>query len=295
MYKKIEMKNIIALISFIVMISLWGCQPEPIRIDIEPLPTQIVVVSQIIPDRIMTIVLTKTIGALDTGNDSVSQDLVNELFEKNAKVTISYRDVTHDLVELQDGIYTSIDILQHPNEVYKLNIITADGKHLTSTTSMLPKIDVNGETDTLTPNIVRSTVDTIVYFDYKFKDLPEKNWYMINFYKRGENNNEPNIENFFSGGSEVATTILFDDILSDDGFISGTAELTNLIAKDTLVVSVSNISEDFYNYLQTRITSQGVISELFKEPIPAPTNVEGGIGFFNTHFPTFRVYDLNEY
>lgn len=48
----------------------------------------------------------------------------------------------------------------------------------------------------------------------------------------------------------------------------------------------SNLSFIHTSFLLTQIT---------KEPLSLPTNVEGGLGFFNTHFPDLHFFDLNEF
>ena len=56
-------------------------------------------------------------------------------------------------------------------------------------------------------------------------------------------------------------------------------------AQDTMVVSLSNISEGYYRYLSLRQkVSTNILGLIFGEPINYPTNVQGGLGYFSTHF-----------
>lgn len=290
------MKNIFALILLAATI-FTACRPEPIKIKIDPLEPEVVVFSQLIPDRIMTVVLTKSFGALEFSEDNgqqVDSNLIDRLLVEKANVRISFKGSTYQLDEVAPGVYASVEILQYPYETYKLDISTKSGKKLTSTTTMLPKIHF----DSITPVIERNVTDTLVTVKYKFTDFPEKNWYMINFYKQTPiDSTGLNLNNYFgSGASSLNYTYLIDDaILKNGQTIEGVIELKEFLPTDSMAVSFANISEKYFNYLEGRKKAGTLFTELTKEPIHSPTNIEGGRGFFNTHFPSIRSYDLNNY
>ena len=74
-----------------------------------------------------------------------------------------------------------------------------------------------------------------------------------------------------------------------------TVSLESVLPTDSLVMTLSNINEDYFNFLSLRKRSQNLFTEIVNEPINYPTNVENGLGFFNTHFPDIYFFDLNEY
>ena len=53
--------------------------------------------------------------------------------------------------------------------------------------------------------------------------------------------------------------------------------------------------ESYYEFLKKREKGGNVFTELTNEPINYPSNVKGGFGFFNTHFPDVEYFDLNEF
>ena len=66
------------------------------------------------------------------------------------------------------------------------------------------------------------------------------------------------------------------------------AEIIGFELKDTAVVMFSNISEEYFRFLDARARGGNIISSVTGEPINHPTNVQGGYGYFNTHNPSIR-------
>ena len=275
---------------------LWSCQPEPLQIEIPRADPQVVVFSQVIPGEIMTVLLTQTFDALDFSEeegDSLNQDIVDQLLLSGAQMTVSYRDRVDSLYQLTNGLYASIETPQYNNEVYTLDATLPDGRVITASSIMLPFVPFTE----ITPVIERDGEDTLVTIQYQFEDLPEDNWYMINVYTNGEEQNSgTDINSFFDDGSNVLKkTELLTDQLLEGSVLQGSIELPNVSYTDSMVVSLSNISETYYNFLDLRKTSTNLFTELTKEPVSLPTNVDGGLGFFNTHYPDIEYFDLNEY
>ena len=288
MYKRQQL-TVIAII-----LSLIACRPEPLLIDIPPAKEQVVVFSQIIPDQVMTVALTRTIGALDFSEeegDTLTASLLDRLLVKDAKVWVTYRDLADTLYPVTDGIYVSINTPQFVNEKYTLHVITLEGDSLTAETTMLPLVTF----DHILP-IIENDEGSLVTLDYKFKDFPENNWYMINIYTNGvANNTEVNLNSLFDDGSKVLKrTELLSDVAFGSEIIEGRLELPNVNPTDSMVVTLSAINETYFQYLELRKNGNNLFSAITKEPISLPTNVEGGLGFFNTHFPDVHYFDLNE-
>lgn len=296
------MRYIVVAFFLFSISSFFGCRPEPLTIELEPFEDQVVVFSQVIPGEFMTILLTRTISALDFSEeegDSVNQDFLNSLLETGAEVTISYRDVIDTLFEIPSGlgmgtgVYISVETPQYINEEYELKVVTQAGKTLTANSVMLPLV----EFDEVLPNIERTADDTLVTVDFKITDLPGDNWYMLNFYTNGDGNQQGvDLNSFFNSGSNILKkTELISDAAFEGNIYEGTVELPDVSPTDSMVVTISNINETYFKFLEVRKTSSNFFTEITKEPISAPTNVEGGLGFFNTHFPDLEFFDLNDF
>ena len=290
------MKQII-IVTGILIITIISCRPEPLVIDIDPVESQVVVFSQVIPQLAVTIVLTNTISALEfsqENGDSLSNDILNQLLEDSALVRLSYLDQVDTLVESTKGVYTGIFIPQYENELYQLDITTSAGKELHAESKMLPLVPFTS----ITPIIKRNTKDTLVKIAYSIEDPIGDNWYMINVYTNNPKDRDTsgiNSGSFFGGSGFLVRTRLIDDHLFDSERFSDTMKVKSLSPTDSIVVSISNINETFYDYIKLRKTSQNLFTEITKEPINYPSNVENGLGFFNTHYPDLRYFDLSEF
>jgi hypothetical protein len=61
---------------------------------------------------------------------------------------------------------------------------------------------------------------------------------------------------------------------------------------DTIAVSLSNISEEYYRFMQLRVNNKFGPLEFISEPLNYPTNVVGGRGYFNLYVPDVRFFIL---
>lgn len=293
------MKNIFAPISLLFVLIFFACRPEPLIITLPDEPQQVVVFSQLIPNNVITVALTKTINSLDFSEeegDTLNNDFVNSLLVENATVTVTFDGRTEELFEIVSGIYTSINTPQRPGVDYHLQIITETGDTISSTSTMLEQVRF----DTISPVIERTEEDTTVYIQYEFTDPPGDNWYMINFYKRLDDEEADStsldLNNFFSRGINLETfTELLNDQTFENNTPSGMIEVPEIALTDSLVVTISNINEKYHQFLEARRRSGNFLSQLTREPIAFPTNVEGGLGFFNTHFPDVAAFDMKEW
>lgn len=279
-----------------LMAILNACRPEPLAITLPEAPAQIVVFSQVIPGQIMTVSLTRTLGALqfsESEGDSLSQGILNNLLVTDAIVTVSYRAVTDTLFEVGAGVYASVATPQFTNEMYTLKVVTPEGESLTASNQMLPIVSFKS----IQPEIVRDSTGGQVKIAFEIADAPEKNWYMLNFYKpQAADLSGIDLNSFFGARSNVLVkTELINDAAITNGIFTGIIDLPEVSTSDSLLVSLSNISESYYQFLEVRENGENFLTQITKEPLSLPTNVEGGLGFFNTHFPDLQFFDLNEF
>lgn len=281
-----------------LLLTLTACVPRPIDIDVAPAESQIVIASQVIPDRALVVAVTRSFSALaiDVENgDSVSNDFLSDLLVEHARVTVSFAGVTEELFRLGPGVYASINTLQFPNEVYALQVYdSTTDQTVTSNTLMLPFVGF----DTLRPIVDRTVGDTSIQLEYSITDPPGDNWYAINVVKQGDANSNAGIDinSFFSAGLNVITqTRLVSDKAFSGNTISEKFDLLEVNAEDSIVVTISNISREYFDYLQASERAQGLLSSITQEPINRPTNIRDGLGFFNAHFPDIRYFDLKEW
>lgn len=282
--------------SIFLLTLLSSCLPEPIDIEVEPAEPEIVVSSQIIPDEILVVSLTQSFSALaiNLEEDSLTEDFFNDLLIDSALVTVTYAGQTDTLFNLTNGFYGSLSTLQIPLQTYTLYARDyRTGKEITAATQMLPQIQFSS----LRP-VVDKSGDSAVSLEFAFNDPSGDNWYALSVVQStGESDNGNLDPNTFlqTGTNLVTTTELIVDKAYNTTTISGTLELPDIGPTDTIAVYLSNITEDYFTFLDARSRSQGIFTQVTAEPVNHPTNVIGGLGFFNAYYPDIRVFDLSQF
>jgi hypothetical protein len=279
------MKQLVVYI--ILLLGFVSCRPKSIDIDVESAPPKLVAFTHIIPNSVMIVAVSKSFSVLE-GN---TEEDLDSLLISGATVQVKFDNKVFDFFELSPGIYASFSEAYQVNQEYEL-IVYADGDTISSKTKMLPKVDFTQ----LTPIVEKLAADTSVYLSLAFNDIPDTpNWYLINIYRKQEGYTGADNVNYFLNGSNV----LARSILVSDKEFSGTYQknliMKELHHKDSIVVTLSNINESYYKYLNFKVGGGNVLNQLNIEPVNYPTNIANGYGFFNTHFPDIRFFDLGQF
>ena len=304
MFKCLNVRNSVFVRYRTVLIAVLGlfysCTPKPIDITINKFEPKLVVSSQIIPGSIMIVSLTKSFSALsntESTDTSVSNNFLQGVLVKNAVVTVSHGNKIDTLSMISPGIYASLNILQENYGFYVLKAKDPQsGMEVTASSTLLPKVTF----DTITPVITKGMKDTAISIKYTLLDNPnEDNWYVINYIKKNHTTSGANLDinNAFSLGSNKILTEF--ELLSDKTFENHKFEqetiLTDVNPSDSIAVTIANISEGYYQFLTAYKRAGSVFNQFTGEPINYPTNVTGGYGYFNTHYPDVHYFYLKNY
>ena len=265
-----------------VFLSLSSCLPEPLDVSGVPaVKKEIVVASQVLPNGGVLVLLTKTMGALDASDSSDPEDLLNEIAVNDATVILSGPNGTDTLRFYENGIYAGYDISFAEGETYDLYIESQSlGAASASTTlkAQIPFKDVETE-------LYNNYDDTLTYVSYSFVDPPQKNWYMISVQ---EIELEDLSENIIDPPGY--TLLLLDSAFNGEPY-SGQFVVypRDYDPGDTIAVTLSNISEEYYEFMQMRMDNRFSFIEFIGEPINYPSNIEGGRGYFNMYIPDVQT------
>lgn len=279
---------------FALFLLLINCRPKPLEIDLPQAEPKLVVSSQVIPGSVMIVTVSRSMGAkgFNVENDSLTQDFLNQFLVDSGIVTISYNGVTDTLFRTPGvpGVFVSVSTPQHLNTTYDLYVKDYNtGMEVTSSEFMLPQVRLSSATATKDTTGIIKTIKV----DYSFNDpVGERNWYMVNFYAQRDSNSTSGGVNLTDNNQVVKETIILKDVNFSSSNVMASRTLQDW-NQDTISVSISNISEGYYNYLNARLRSGNLLSSITKEPINAPTNINGGYGFFTTHKPSVIIVPVN--
>ena len=276
------------LIGF-VMVLLIGCVPEELEVKNVPKAESKLVVSTIlVPDQTIILALTQSFGALDGGEESNPSELLSQVLVPDAQVTIQYDGGSIPLYQTFNGFYTSIELLQEVDKEYTLSVFDpASGRSVSAVT----KLNEISTFDSVSVRLEATSLDTFPRIKFKFQDNPGEDYYMINVHKIVQRS-----ELYESFIDNQPYTYLIDNAdVFDGGMVSGeflAIHNEDYDPLDTLVVSLSNISIEYYSYLKTRDDERLTI-DFLSEPFNLPSNVSNGYGFFNLHVPNPRTFVLD--
>lgn len=263
-----------------------GCLPDPLEVkNIPKVKPEIVVSSQIIPDQGLLVLLTRTIGALDASNESDPEELIAQIAVTDAEVVLEGAAGTFILDSLGDGLYGGISIPFVAGEQYTLKVKSELLGEVEATTTVLPQITFESVEASLYYN---NFDDTLAEVRYSLNDPANANYYMINVQ---EVEREDFVENLINPRA-------FTTLVDDKSFNGGTFQETFRVFPrdyqpgDTIAVSLSNISDEYYEFIRLRLDNRFSFVEFLGEPTNYPTNVIGGRGFFNLYLPDVRVFVL---
>jgi hypothetical protein len=269
----------------LVTLLLLSCLPEPLNVDdIPKLETKIVVSSQIIPDAGLVVFVSKSIGALDAGDDSDPESLIEQIAISDALVTLSVDDNLDTLENLGNGLYGNIILDWQNNVDYTLTVNTTSLGSVSAVTRLPDFVSFNEVSATIFDN----GFDSLAQIAYRLNDPIGENYYMINVQR-------------FRSSQELGSLVnprIFTKLFDDKEFDGEEkAETFNVLFQefsegDSIAVSMANISKSYYDFLKIRSDNRFSFVEFAGEPINYPTNVQGGYGFFNLHTPDIRVFIL---
>lgn len=265
---------------------MCACLPEPLPVgDIPQLQPKIVVSTQVTSDRSVAVLLTKSVGALDASEDSDPQELLDQIAINDAVVTVQLEDNTYEFFFVGNGVYTSGDLPLEPGYEYTLTVESVSMGVVTASTQAKKTVPF----DYLQANIFYSGYDTLAEVSYGFTDPGERNVYMFNVQRlSGEFEAE-----------DVLNPDIFIDLIDDQDIVNGTYQGRNrvelrrdFVPGDTVAIVLSNISEEYSTFMQVRKDARFNFAEFLGEPGNYPTNINGGLGFFNLHIPDVRILRL---
>lgn len=284
-------------IIFAIAVSLVNCTPDPIDIDVQPAQERLVIASQVLPNSIMVIGLTRSFSPLDPDGhaDTLQNDFLDRILVADAIVTVTHPSGTDTLYMLTPGIYASVNVLLVDYGSYTVHAKDpSTGLEVTATTELLPGVSF----DSVQPFKQLVDGDTVPFIHYELTDYgAAADYYVVCFYRKSQDTSAFDLNNYFNRGSNQLNRfdLITDQDFNENGKLVRNTQLSSVSNTDTIAVTVSHITKGYYEFLSAYKRSSSLFNQLSGEPINYPTNVEGGYGYFNTHFPEVRIFDLGQF
>jgi hypothetical protein len=271
---------------FTAITVIISCSPEPLKLEQgDSIQPEIVVSSQILPDNTVVILLTKTVSHLEVSGEPDTKIPIDKIAVNDASVKIIANGKSYLLKRVDGGRYETNEIPLKEGLTCELVVNSNTLGEISSTTMVQAPVKFD-------------SVDAKIYFNgynnywaevkYAFNDPPEKNFYMLNVHSAIKGDLVTDMV-----GPVTYTRLLEDDAFNGNEFSEMFHAVNeNFYDGDTVTISLTNVSAEYYRYVQLRMENNLEVVELFSEPIHYPTNVVGGRGFFNLHFPDRRLMVL---
>ena len=268
---------------FIILL-LNACVPDPLEVDGVPLPEeQVVVGSQLIPDQFVAVSLSRNFTALDAGPNSDLDSVLQSILITDVELTLKVNGTNFLMTEIVDGIYGVNEIPQEPGTKYTLSFTNPiNGQLSQASTEVLPFIGFSY----VKPEMFITSYDTLLRVGFSIQDPPGANWYMLNIQQIG----------LSIDLAERPFTQLYDDNDVNDGLLEDefTVLFREFESQDSVLISMANISREYFEFLELRNNQQFLLLDALGEPVNYPTNVSNGLGFFNVHIPDIRFFILDD-
>ena len=271
---------------FIVHLMLASCTPEPLELeDIPALQPEIVVATQMISEQSMVVLLTRTFSVQEVSRELKPEKFLKQIAVNDALVTISGPGGMDTLPFRENGIYGELGITLTEGGTYELQVKSETLGTVSSTTRVQAQVKMKQVKADL---YYKGLDDTVAVITQEFQDPSEENHYLLNVQKLEH-------EKLFRNAiNPEAYTMLFNDSgfngeSYEENFTFFPADFT---AGDTIAVSLANISQEYYQFMELRAEKRLSFLEFLSEPANYPSNIKGGKGFFNLYIPDVHLLVL---
>ncbi|MBL7850797.1 MAG: DUF4249 family protein [Cyclobacteriaceae bacterium] len=265
---------------------LGGCIPDPLEVENVPsLQPKIVIGSQVVPDQGLLVYVTRSIGALEAGWGSEIEPLLQQIAITDALVTLHYDSEVDTLVHQAYGVYVGASNAVVAGKTYTLHVNSPRWGKVQATSTAPRQVFFNS----VEASLYLTGYDSLARIKYSLFDPEEPNWYMINVQKISATTP---VDRYLN--PRVFTRLVQDTAFNGQRFEEEfNVIFQNYTEGDSVLVTMSNISPEYYHYLWLRNDSRYSLAGFASEPLNFPTNVQGGYGYFNLHVPDVRVFVLD--
>lgn len=292
----------IVILFLTLSVLIWSCTPDPLDIDIPQPPQKIALSSQIIPvtettpNEMFAVVLTKTFGALEKKDIGVKPEglhFPSELLVTDAEVWLVSGEERKLMTNISNGFYVLDQLPGTDYATFQIEVKNYAGEMMVSAqTQRLPKVRFTACTMDFQP------AENAYRLKYTFSDLPgEQNWYVVSYYTKDSQRDtipaDKRADVDYIAKRMLEQPLDFD-LVSESDMVNGMYSSEKKVkteSADSVVVSLSNITRGYYDFLSARKRAGTLMNQLKGEVVNLPTNIKGGYGYFNMSNPDYRILE----
>ncbi|QCK15090.1 DUF4249 family protein [Mangrovivirga cuniculi] len=271
------------LIFIISIILIQGCLPEPLEVDnIPPLKKQPVITTVNFDGTFLNLIVTQNFTVESRVSNDNIDSLIESLLIEDLEITITTDEQQFLLTEYVDGIYFNPEIPGKPGNEYKLSFPDPYTSDTVKANSILMEKISFSELET---SLLYTEFDTLLNIEYTINDPLGKNFYMINVQR---------VTSDYYLLKSPYVELIEDNTDSSEHIISSSfiIPFEDFASEDTILVSLSNIEKNYFDYLKQKDSQRLILIDELSEPINYNSNVINGLGFFTLFQPDIELIRL---
>lgn len=287
-----------SVIAFVFSVMIISSCTKPLDINIPQTPSKLAIFTQIIPNQIMMVGVTRSFSALTDITGATGDTMNGGILVRRAFVTLKHNNDVDTLKYLTDGIYGTTKANLIDGDVYELYVYDSTTQQAVSSKAQVKPL----VQDSMRIVVTRTAEDTTADISFRITDDPStEDYYYINIARGGKQNFLNDTTGYFKGLDVSTQLMLVSDKEAVNHIIEREYNSTLMIdtfsvgQSDSLSITIASISREYYLFLDAYKRNKSLFNQIFGEPINYPSNVVNGLGVFTAHLPKFYFIDLREH
>jgi hypothetical protein len=275
---------------WIFMLSLLfiGCS-KPIPIQVPQEKPKLTIFSRTEKNQLLEVNISKSMSSyVDfTKPDSNQFELPEHL-----RVIMQTGGVRDTLSEIINGQFLTQTLVLTIGSLYHLEVFDSISQELVSSDALaLPEVQ-----DVTTIQVLRKTKDTSVVISTTIQDnLSQTNYYCLLVYDQTSLNNGYLLNPWNSKYLLLTNEGNHTGVIKQQFTLAYYDHLVADYSQDTLAIDISQISKEYYDFLQVYSKINPNSINLFPAQINPPSNIQHGYGVFTAHTTVKKSFDLKQF
>ncbi len=268
-----------------------SCKPEPLEVNMKQAPVKLCISNLYVEEGVLGISVSRSFGATEqvVREQNGNLEIDTTLLIPDAQVWLKGPLFQLPFEELMRGIYGSPDAFLEDGKSYEILVSHPQWGNISARAEKMKQVFFD--------SIGLWSKNNETFVQYSFSDVPnEENYYVVNYLIPKVKEKIPEKPD----PDYIARKLLeqqgsFDLITEKDmreGKYSLQKKLPPMAVSDSVIVSLSNISKPYYEFLYAQKRAGTLFNQLRGEVVNFPGNINNGYGFFSLHHPDFRLLKL---